>query len=269
MSPIARIQRALDRQLEGKGRGRAGLSWINWVLVGLILLSIGLYTMDPAREVEANTLSPVWWINRTVIFAFAVEFAVRFWVAGADPRYRGVAGRIAFYRHNWFMAVVDLLSFLPEFVFITLGIMPPAWLRVLRVVRLFKLARYFQAFAIISDTFKTSIQPLMAALFAATLLWYLAGVGLYLAEHVAQPEKVADISDAMWLSVMTLTSVGYGDVYPVTAAGRVIAALVAVLGVGTAALPAGIFAGAFMQQLREREKQVHHIGDDGPPAGDG
>ena len=269
MGPIARIQRALDRQLEGRASGRTGLSHLNWILVGLILLSIALYTMDPEREVEANSFTGIWWINRVVIWAFAAEFVVRLWVAGADPRYRGLRGRIAYCRANWFMVIVDLLAFFPELIYVMLGVLPPAWLRVLRIVRLFKLARYFQAFAIIFGTFKTAGQPLLAALFAATLLWYLAGVGLYLAEHDAQPEKVANIRDAMWLSIITLTSVGYGDIYPITAAGRVIAALVAVLGVVTVALPSGIIAGAFMQQIRQREKQVHHVGSDGPPPGDG
>ncbi len=269
MSPIARLQRALDRQLESKAHGRSGLTPVNWILVGLILLSIALYTMDPENEVARGDAQAFWWINRIIVVAFAIEFLARLWVAGADSRYQGLHGRIAYLRANWFMVTIDLLAFMPELVYVLLGLSPPAWLRVLRLIRLFKLARYFQAFSLIVNTIRASAQPMMAAIFAAALLWYLAGVFLYLAEHGAQPEKVASVGDAMWLSIITLTSVGYGDVYPVTVAGRVIAGLVAVLGVGTVALPSGIIAGAFMHQIREREKKIEPGARDTPPPGDG
>jgi voltage-gated potassium channel len=269
MRPLARLQRALDRQLESKAHGRTGLTPVNWILVGLILLSIALYTMDPENEVEPHDALVFWWINRIIVVAFAVEFVARLWVAGTDSRYQHLGGRLAYLRANWFMVTIDLLAFMPELIYVVLGLPAPSWLRVLRLIRLFKLARYFQAFSLIVNTVRDSIQPLMAAIFAAALLWYLAGVFLYLAEHGAQPEKIASVGDAMWLSIMTLTSVGYGDVYPVTIAGRIIAGLVAVLGVGTVALPSGIIAGAFMHQIREREKMVRPDAASAPPPGDG
>jgi voltage-gated potassium channel len=266
---LARWQRALHRELDEPGRGRLGLSGINWFLVSLIMLSIALYTINPEHELEIETPTVTWWINRIVIGAFAVEFVARFWAAGSMPQYAGLRGRFAYVRANWFMITVDLLAFLPELVYVAAGLPPPAWLRTLRVVRLFKLARYFQAFTLIVDALKTSVQPLLAALFAAALIWYLAGVAFFLAEHDAQPEKMATIGDAMWLSVMTLASVGYGDVYPVTTAGRIIAGLVAVLGLGTVALPSGIIAGAFMHRLREREKKPTGIATETERHGDG
>lgn len=269
MRPLARLQRALDRQLESRSHGRSGLTPVNWLLVGLILLSIALYTMDPENEIGHRDAMVFWAINRVIVIAFAVEFVARLWVAGADSRYQGLRGRVLYLRNNWFMVIIDLLAFMPELIYVVLGLPAPSWLRVLRLVRLFKLARYFQAFSLIVNTIKASAQPLMAAIFAAALLWYLAGVFLYLAEHGAQPEKIASVGDAMWLSIITLTSVGYGDVYPITVAGRIIAGLVAVLGVGTVALPSGIIAGAFMHQIREREKLIRPEAPSTPPPGDG
>lgn len=265
---LARWQRVLHRELDGPARGHMGLSAVNWLLVSLIMLSIALYTINPERELEIETPTVTWWINRIVIGAFAVEFVARLWAAGAMAPYAGLRGRLAYLRANWFMMLVDLLAFLPELVFVAAGLPPPAWLRTLRVVRLFKLARYFQAFTLIVDALRTSVQPLLAALFAAALIWYLAGVAFFLAEHQAQPEKIANIGDAMWLSVMTLASVGYGDVYPVTVAGRIIAGLVAVLGLGTVALPSGIIAGSFMHRLREREGKATGIGTEAQRQGD-
>jgi len=269
MGFLTRWQRALHRELDEPARGRWGLSAVNWLLVSLIMLSIALYTINPERELEIETPTITWWINRIVIGAFAVEFLARLWAAGSQQQFSGLRGRAVYVRTHWFMVLVDLLAFLPEMAFVAAGLPPPSWLRTLRVVRLFKLARYFQAFSLIVDALKTSVQPLLAALFAAALVWYLAGVAFFLAEHAAQPEKMANIGDAMWLSVMTLASVGYGDVYPVTVAGRIIAGFVAVLGLGTVALPSGIIAGAFMHRLREREQKATGISPETERHGDG
>jgi len=249
-SLYVRTQRVLYKQLEGRGRG---LSATNWVLVVLILLSIALFTADPERPIVVDDHGTIGWINMIVLWAFAVEFVARAWVAGADPRYVGCAGRLRWLRDDWFMIIVDLLAFMPELIFVLSGLPPPAWLRTLRVVRLFKMARYFSAFALVLAALRTSAQPLLAAVTAAVITWYLAAVALFLAEHDAQPEVFATIGDAMWWSVITLTTVGYGDIIPITTPGRIIAGFVAVLGLGTVALPSGIIAGSFMHQLRRRE----------------
>ena len=125
----------------------------------------------------------------------------------------------------------------------------------LRVVRLFKMARYFVAFPLLANALKTSLQPLLAAVTIAVITWYLAAVALYFAEHEAQPEAFATIGDAMWWSVITLTTVGYGDITPITTPGRIIAGFVAVLGLGTVALPSGIIAASFMHQLRQGDSK--------------
>lgn len=268
MTIVGHAQRWLYRQLEEPGRSR-GLSPLNWLLVALILLSIALYTMNPEHDLDVGRTDVSWWVNRIVVFVFAVEFVARLWAAGADPRYRGPAGRLAWLRAAWFMVIVDLVAFAPELLFVLLGLPPPAWLRSLRVFRLFKLARYFQAFALIVDALRMSLQPLLAAIFAAALVWYLAGVALFLAERDAQPEVFTNIGDAMWLAIVTLATVGYGDIVPVTTAGRIIAGIVAVLGLGTVALPSGIIAGAFMQQIREREKRRASAPPEPPPSADG
>lgn len=259
----ARAQNALYHQLEGHEPGRYGLSPVNWILVLLILLSIALYTADPERPITRDATGTIGWINIIVLWAFAAEFVARIWVAGNDPRYTGILGRLRWLRANWFMALVDLLAFAPELIFVLSGLPPPAWLRTLRVVRLFKMARYFTAFSLILAALRTSLQPLLAAITAAVITWYLAAVALFLAEHEAQPEKFATIGDAMWWSVITLTTVGYGDMIPITTPGRIIAGFVAVLGLGTVALPSGIIAGSFMHQLRRREGKDPAAGTDG------
>ena len=267
-SLYARVQNALYHQLEGRGRGRYGLSVTNWGLVVLILMSIALYTADPERPILADATGTTGWINMVVLWAFAAEFVARLWVAGNDPRYTGVMGRLRWLRASWFMVLIDFLAFGPELAFVLAGLPPPAWLRTLRVVRLFKMARYFTAFSLILAALRTSLQPLLAAITAAVITWYLAAVALFLAEHDAQPEVFATIGDSMWWSVITLTTVGYGDMIPITTPGRIIAGFVAVLGLGTVALPSGIIAGSFMHQLRRREGKDAKAGTDGDTMSD-
>jgi voltage-gated potassium channel len=96
------------------------------------------------------------------------------------------------------------------------------------------------------------LQELLAALAVAVMLWYASSVLLYLAEGSVQPDGFGSITRSMWWSVVTLTTIGYGDVYPVTVLGKILASLLAVLGVGAVALPSGILASAFIEQFRNK-----------------
>lgn len=257
-----RFQHWLYEQLETHIPGQRSLSLVNWLLVVLIMLSIALFTLDPERDVTIGTLTVNRWIHTTILTLFALEFAGRLWVASVRPRYRGLGGRLRWLRDNWFMAIVDVLAFLPELIFLVFGLPSQSWLRTLRVVRLFKMARYFSALSLVVDLIRTAGQPLLAALSAASIAWYLAAVAMFFAEHEAQPKEFGTIGDAMWWSLITLTTVGYGDVVPETTLGRIVAGIVAVIGIGTVALPRSILAGAFMHQLRARTSK----GPDGPDA---
>ena len=152
------------------------------------------------------------------------------------------------------MIAIDFLAFAPELFLILIGLSPPGMLRALRLMRLFKMARYFPAFRLVVNALWSCMQELLAALAVAVMLWYAASVLLYLAERNVQPEIFGSITRSMWWSVVTLTTIGYGDVVPMTILGKVLAGFIAVLGVGAVATPSGILAGAFMQTFRARHE---------------
>ncbi len=127
-------------------------------------------------------------------------------------------------------------------------------LRALRLFRLFKLARYVPAFAIVGAAVRRAWEPLMAALCVAAAQLYIAAMVLYLIEGDTKPQAFGSIARAMWWAVVTLTTVGYGDVYPDSTWGRVAAGLVALAGVGIVAMPTGILASAFAEEFRERHE---------------
>lgn len=195
-------------------------------------------------------------LNIAILSVFCAEFVLRFWSAGVDEKFRGWKGIVAYARSNWFMVGVDFLAFGPELIVLAVGGVPPSWLRSLRVARLLKMARYLPAFKIVVDALRSCIQELLVALSLSAVLWYLASVALYFAEGDAQPEQFGSITRSMWWSVVTLTTVGYGDAFPVTIWGKVVAGIIAVIGVGTLALPSGIIAGAFIEKFRERRQET-------------
>lgn len=255
------IKRFVYDQLETEHtRRKRRLSPTNWVLVFLIFLSLVLYTAETEQEIQLDKSDAIWWVNIVVLSVFGIEFVLRLWVAGVNDRFRGLNGLWAYIKCNWFMVAVDFVAFAPELLFLAVGLSPPSLLRSFRVFRLFKVARYFAAFKLVIEALRSCLNELLAALALSALLWYFASVVLYLAERVAQPAEFGSITRAMWWSVVTLTTVGYGDVYPVTVPGKVAAGFIAVVGLGTVALPSGIMAGAFIEKFRERQPSKDGVG---------
>lgn len=252
------VRSKLYSQLESGARNNSGLSVLNSLIIALVLVSF----LALALETE-ETIGPVWrqgidYLNIFIVVVFAIEYTVRLWVAGEDPRYRGFKGRMRYIMTPY--AITDLIAFLPELLWI---IFTPAGvgddvliiLRVLRLARLVKLARFVPAFDVLGATVARAGTQLLTTLAMALALVYISAVALYFIEGVGgqQQEGFSSIPRALWWAIVTLTTVGYGDVYPVTALGRVFAAIISLAGIGVVALPAGVFASAFSDELRERE----------------
>ena len=254
------VRSKLYNQLEPDARSLPGLSPINLFIVVLVLLSF----LVLALETE-ETLGPLWQLgiigfNLFIVVVFSIEYLARFWVAGEDPKYKGVRGRLRYMITPY--ALADLIAFLPELLWILLA---PAnsgdeilvVLRVLRLARLVKIARFVPAVDVLGATIQRAGVQLMTTLAMALVLVYVSAVALYFIEGVGgqQQESFASIPRALWWAIATLTTVGYGDVYPVTPLGRIFASVIALAGIGVVALPAGVFASAFSDELREREIQ--------------
>ncbi|MEQ1818884.1 MAG: ion transporter [Terricaulis sp.] len=227
------------------------------VLVSLASLALETEALRPDTSMDASALPILRTVNVAVVWLFAIEFALRFWSEGENPLHKGVGGRVRFLLQP--ITIADLLAFLPELI--ALQFFPDAtgaWfpaLRALRLFRLFKLARYVPAFAIVGAAVKRAWPPLVAALCVAGAQLYIAAMMLYFIEGETKPEAFGSITRAMWWAVVTLTTVGYGDVFPESALGRVAAGLVALAGVGIVAMPTGILASAFAEEFRERHER--------------
>lgn len=230
---------------------------ITLVIASLLSLALETELLRDDTHLDRSYLPVVQFLNVAVVWIFAVEFALRFWSEGENPAHKGVVGRLRFLMQP--VTIADVLAFAPELIAMLLfpeysSALFPA-LRALRLFRLFKLARYVPAFAIVGAAVKRAWAPLMAALCVAGAQLYIAAMMLYLIEGDTKPQAFGSIARAMWWAVVTLTTVGYGDVYPETMWGRVAAGLVALAGVGIVALPTGILASSFAEEFRERHER--------------
>lgn len=228
------------------------------VLVIFSLLSLAIETelLRADSGLDRGMLPLVQAVNVAVVWIFAIEFGLRFWSEGENPAHAGLMGRLRFLSQP--VTLADVMAFLPELIAMVLfpdhsNQLFPA-LRALRLFRLFKLARYVPAFAIVGAAVRRAWAPLMAALAVAAAQLYIAAMMLYLIEGDTKPQAFGSIARAMWWAVVTLTTVGYGDVYPDSMWGRVAAGLVALAGVGIVAMPTGILASAFAEEFRERHE---------------
>jgi voltage-gated potassium channel len=251
------VKQWLYQQLVPEARA-SGISPLNLVIVALVLLSFLFLALEtePVLYNEPNWARLFAVFNVTVVSVFAVEYVARLWVAGVDPRYAGLGGRVKY--ATQFYPIADLLAFLPELIVMLMGGGGALLvLRVLRLARLVKIARFIPAFDALGAALRRSSSQLLTSLAVALTLVYVAAVLLYFVEGVGgeQREQFASIPRAIWWAVATLTTVGYGDVYPVTPLGRFCAAIISIAGIGVVALPAGVFASAFSDEIKERRER--------------
>jgi voltage-gated potassium channel len=234
----------------------SGMTVANWVIVFLILSGFVLMAVETESGLPKAVLEVITYAQIFIVLAFALEFSLRLWAIGADDQYRGLQGRLALLRDP--LIWMDFFAFAPELIIL---IAFPSWgdgiiyARALRFLRLLKLFRYIRAFDIVWVTLRAASRQLAASFAMAGVIIYVSAYALYFAEGKIQPENFGSVPRALWWSVATLTTVGYGDVYPITPLGKILAAFIALVGVAMVALPAGILASTFQAQLHKSDKK--------------
>jgi voltage-gated potassium channel len=149
--------------------------------------------------------------------------------------------------------LVDPLAILPFFFALAIDLRSLRALRLLRLLRLLKLARYSSAFDRLAKAFQDAKHELIVSVSILGIAIYLSAFAIYYFEHTAQLDKFRSVFDAMWWSVSTITTVGYGDIYPITAAGKIFTFFVLLASLGLVAVPTGIFATALLSVRRAKD----------------
>jgi voltage-gated potassium channel len=241
------FRHAVWRQVDPEAYEHDGLSPTNRAVVCIVALSSILAILETEPTVE--DMAPRLFARLEWVFAvlFLVEYLVRLWAEGESPRFRGVQGRIRYTLTP--AAIVDLIAFLPSLV---LPILPGTsnfmllrLFRLMRILRLARLGRFSLAMHHLSQAVIDRKEELLLSLMLATFVLVFSAAGMYLLEGENDPQTFGSIPRAMWWSVCTLTTVGYGDIYPHTVLGKILGGVTSIAGIGLIAMPTGILAAAF------------------------
>lgn len=246
----------LDRQLILESWDRPGLSPLNWAVLTLILASVVLFTLETMTGLSPDLRQTLSRLNDLILLVFAAEFALRLWCAGETRGIRGLNGRSRYAGRFWLG--IDFLAFAPELFLLLLSGFTGTdvgWLKAFRLFRLFKLAKYFEPARVVMRVLLNAWRELVVAGVIAALVIYASAVIMYLFEKDVSPEAFGSIPLALWWSVVTLATVGYGDVVPQTVGGRAAAGMLILGAIGLVGLPSGILAGAFQDELRRRREE--------------
>ena len=228
---------------------------VDLLLVALIIVNVVAVILETVDSVARQYEELFFWIEIISVGIFTIEYFVRLWCCVEEhPEEDNIKSRITYALSP--LALIDLLAIAPFFLAAIFGV-DLRFLRAFRLMRIFKLTRYSSAMGMLVNVFKQEAGTLFAGFFILIILLVMAASGAYLFEREAQPDKFGSIPLAMWWATVTLTTVGYGDVVPITTWGKVFGACVTIIGIGMAALPAGILASGLADEMRrKREAQT-------------
>jgi voltage-gated potassium channel len=250
------LRKAVYRQLFPNAWGQGGLSPTNKIVFLVVLLSITLAILGTEDQIFERFSQLFLVAETSFTILFVLEYLFRVWSAGEDPKYQNMSGRLRYVLTP--AALVDLLAILP--LLIASGapnLFAIRLVRLLQILRIARLGRFSRALRSVAEAIHSRRYELSVSALMATVALIFSATGMYLMEAEEQPEVFGSIPRALWWSVATLTTVGYGDVYPHTAVGKVFAGLTAVTGIGLIAMPTGILAAAFSDAFQKAKEQAN------------
>ncbi|WP_052733004.1 ion transporter [Hymenobacter terrenus] len=240
------VHRALDAEDGGSSTVER---FTDTLLISLVLLNTVAVIMESVPHLYQQYRSWFTGIEIISVYVFTLEYVARVWSAVEDRRFRHpISGRLRFAFTPF--ALIDLLAILP--FYLTLGGFDLRFLRVVRLFRVLKVTRYVKALRLIQKVVRRKRPELLVTVGVIAVMLILVSSMMYYVESEAQPDKFGSIPETMWWGVATLTTVGYGDVYPITPLGKILSSLIAVLGLGLFAIPTGLLASGFTEHVTEQ-----------------
>jgi voltage-gated potassium channel len=242
--------------LEAHEPGDMASRMVDIFLVTLILANVAAVVLFTVDSVGVTYRGIFIQFELFSVIVFTVEYFLRLWSCVDLPAYKGRS------RLRWVfspLGLIDLLAVLPFYVFMLLpqdhvSLLLLRIFRSLRLLRLFKLARYSPAINILVAVLKREARVLTVVSFIMAIILVLAAWGMYNLERHLQPEAFGSIPSSLWWAVVSLTTVGYGDVVPISTGGRIFAGMISLIGIGMISLPAGIMAAGFSTEVHRRSR---------------
>ena len=238
---------------QGRHNDRPGRA-VNLLLILLISLNVVAIFLETVDSIYQQYEQAFSYFEIFSVAIFTIEYFARVWscidleeTADSSP----FMGRLKYMLSP--IALVDLIAILPFYLSLYLTI-DLRFLRVLRLLRLFKLTRYSPALGALLDVVQKESEALLAAIVVLLMMLVISAGGIYLLENELQPETFGSMPNSMWWAIVTLTTVGYGDVVPITTMGKMFGGLIGLIGIGMIALPAAIMASGFAENIRDRKQ---------------
>ena len=235
-------------------------------IISLIILNVIAIILETIESISFRFFHFFKIIEIFSVIIFTIEYVLRVWSCATNSKYKHpIFGRAKFISTP--LALVDLIAILPFYLpmLISIDLRFIRALRLIRIFRLFKLARYSEAIKLFGNVIKNKKEELYITAFVIIILLIISSSLLYTIECEAQPNVFSSIPAAMWWGVATLTTVGYGDIYPITPLGKFLGSVISLLGIGLFALPAGLLSAGFIEEIRKRKEIVKtcpHCGGD-------
>ena len=227
--------------------------YVDMILFILIVLNIAAVCLESVKQIGNEYKVAFNAFEFFSVVIFSIEYVLRVWSAPARNDLGNSANIIKRMKYIFsFTGLIDFLAIIPSILPYFFGGLDLRWLRVLRLLRLLKISNYSSALEDFFSAIKADWRSFSAALYLMVIALFLSSALMYIAEHDSQPEKFSSIPETMWWGLITLTTVGYGDVSPVTPLGKIIGAFTAIMGVCTVALLTGIVASAFANQRAQK-----------------
>ncbi|XXK59747.1 ion transporter [Porticoccaceae bacterium nBUS_09] len=212
----------------------------------LIIFSVSIFAVETIPDLEPETVAMLKHFEVAIVCVFTIEYVLRVLVSRS---------RIGFVFSFW--GLIDLIAIAPFYLMafgLNLDFIFLRTLRLLRLIRVIKLARFSKSTNRILLTLKIAKEDLLLAFGATAIMLVVASFGIYIFENPAQPDKFSSVFESLWWALATLTTVGYGDIYPITLGGRVFTGAILMIGLGIVALPAGIIASSLTEARKQQDK---------------
>ena len=234
----------------------------DWSIIALISLNVLIVILDTFDGIPVSVRRLISYVEIFSLVLFSLEYILRFWTAGhLHPRANWLSAHLKYMFS--FMALVDLFAILPFYLpyIFPVDLRVLRMFRLLRLLRLLKINRYTSALATVVSVLKRKSAQLLSSMLVVLILMVVSSILMYGIESEAQPEVFSNAFSGLWWATATLTTVGYGDIFPITSAGKVLGAIIALLGIGLVAVPTGIISAGFMENIThepdEGKKKKH------------
>lgn len=212
--------------------------FFSFFIQGLILLSIITFSIETIPNLKPQTKTILQSIELFCVIVFTIEYILRIYVADSKPKFIFS-----------FFGIIDFLAILPFYLSFGVDLRSLRALRFLRIFRILKLVRYNRAINHFFKAIKSAKEEIVLFIFVTLILIYFSAIGIYYFENQAQPEHFSSVFDSLWWAIITLTTVGYGDVYPITVGGKVFTFFILLIGLGIVAIPTGIISSALTKSI--------------------